>query len=227
MATAIRKLRDGWPREEFPDATILLYADTLERLPEEHVEAAIDKLMTNSRFRPSIGEVMLRAAESALALPTPEEAWAIAERGDLKAAPEPVWEAAEYVGGRYAIVTSTSPATIRSQFRRAYESLRERAVEEYAHKGFVPALVDVRERRTLGTTMASLPETERVKPRPVMSRLMHRWGGHSPGPPTEAERSDAIEVLREGPWSEEPHDDPLYREAETIFGDAAAWDNPT
>jgi hypothetical protein len=74
---------------------------------------------------------------------------------------------------------------------------------------------------SLGPTMASLPVTEHFRPRPVMARLQRRWTTHAVGPPTEAEKRDAILVLAEGWLADEPAHDPLYVEAERIFEEAS------
>lgn len=74
----------------------------------------------------------------------------------------------------------------------------------------------------LGPTMASLPVTEHFRPRPVMSRLQRRRTTFTAmGPPTEAEKRDAILVLAEGWYADCPEHDPLYREAERIFEEAS------
>lgn len=216
FVNAIIRLRDGWPREEFPDRTIALYAEYLGKLPEEHVCAAIDRLIARATFRPSIGEIATEAAERALALPSEEEAWIMAEGGKLRAAPEEVRVAADYIGGRHAIMTSANLTALRAQFRQAYRNLRESAIREYASTGD--------SRRALPSpwpsiepangTLAALPVSTRIRPRPIMARLSRRWAGRSLEPPTEEEKADAIAVLRDYDGGEF---DPLYIEAERVF----------
>lgn len=64
----------------------------------------------------------------------------------------------------------------------------------------------------------TLPATKRIHQRPVMRRALRRMLGFPPlGPPTNAEKRDAIMILRDGPVTEHPADDPLYREAERIL----------
>lgn len=219
---AMTKLRDGWPREEFPDRTIQLYADMLSRLPEEHVVDAIDSMLARTAFRPSIGDIAQEAARRALDYPSTEVAWEIAESGSLRGAPEPVRQAAEYVGGRWAILHSDNLTTIRAQFRRSYESLVERAINEYATHGRLPRReLPPRRRELMGPTMASLPETEHFRPRPIQARWLLRVQGREPGPPTEEEKADAIAYLKDGPWSADPKEDSLYCEAERVFAEAA------
>lgn len=74
----------------------------------------------------------------------------------------------------------------------------------------------------LGPTMASLPETEHFRPRPVMARLRRRWTTpRDLKPPTDVEKRDAILVLAEGYLADSPAHDPLYAEAERIFEEAS------
>jgi hypothetical protein len=220
LATAIQMLEDGWPREPFPDRTIALYGERLGRYPEELVLRAVDDLVGTATFRPSVGQVMERVAERALNLPTAEEAWEIAERGTLRDAPEAVREAAEYVGGRWAILHSDNPTTVRAQFRTAYSGVRRQAVEDWITGGR-PQLAGTTPLE-LGPTMKALPVTERIRPRPIMSRLIERWGGRDPGPPTEEEKHDAILVLADPPNADDPKDDPLYAEAERVFAESSS-----
>jgi len=75
-------------------------------------------------------------------------------------------------------------------------------------------------RRMRMATGPKLPVTERFYPRPVMARLTAYWAGSQLAPPTEAEKIDAIKVLREGPLAAGPCDDPMYAMAERIFIEA-------
>jgi hypothetical protein len=216
LVDALADLRDAYPRSEFGDATILLYARQLEGWDPEAVADAVDRLIATSKFLPSVSEIKYAIADRALNLPTPEEAWLIAERGVLREAAEPVRIAAAHVGGRWAILHSDNIDTVRAQFRRAYESARAQALADFVRpRAALPGLAPP---ALLGPTMSALPESERYKPRPVMMRLMHRMAGHAPEPPTEEEKRDAIEILREGPIN--GIEDPLYQEAERIMRDS-------
>lgn len=221
-AESVIRLRTAWSRQEFTDGEAHLYGERLSRFPAELVSEAVDNLIDTAIFRPSIGQIIERIAEQALQLPTPEEAWEIAESGSLKHAPEAVRRAAEYVGGRWAILNTDNPLTLRSQFRKAYVSCRQTALNDYATGDGAARRELVVPFEELGPTMAELDVTERVRPRPVMERLMARWGGRDLSPPTEEEKQDAIEVLRDGTWADDPSVDPLYAEAERVFEDGAA-----
>jgi hypothetical protein len=220
-ADAVKRLRDAWPREPFPDVTIAIYAERLSGFPADAVMASVNDLLTE-KWRPSIGQLTEAIAERALNLPTVEEAWTIAERGSLRDAPEPVRAAVEYVGGRWAILHGDNATTTRAQFRQAYLNLRQTAISDYVRGGRPPQLA-LTARPQLGATMASLPESERYQPRPVQSRWLRRVVMQQEvGPPTDEEKADAIAVIGAGSWANNPADDPLYAEAERIFAEASA-----
>lgn len=218
---AITRLRDGWPREELPDRALLLYGERLARFPAALVLAAVNDLVDTCTFRPSIGQVIDRVAERALNLPTTEEAWEIAERGVLRNAQEPVRRAVEFVGGRWAIRHGENATTVRAQFRQAYEGYRRAALSDFVTGGR-PALAGA-ERLALSPTMEALPVTAHFYPRPVAARFAARMAGRTLPMPTDAERADAILVLKEGPMlHDDPITDPLYAEAERIFAEAGS-----
>ena len=66
-----------------------------------------------------------------------------------------------------------------------------------------------------------LPITDRIIERPVFFRYMRRQWGLPIFEPTETEKRDAIRILKEGPWTDDVRDDPIYCEAERIFMDAS------
>lgn len=212
LAAAIAVLRVAYPGE-FGDETIAFYARKLADLEPAAVVDAVDRLTNRMRFRPTVADIRLEVAEAQLGLPTLTEAWEIAERGDLRGAPAAVREAAEFVGGRWAITTSDNPATIRAQFRHAYERTREQALLEAAGA--------VRARSIPPRAVPALPssptELALLGPPAVLMRQLRIERGEEVGPPTEAERQDAIRVMQAGPWSADPSDDMLYRAAEAVF----------
>ncbi len=218
-AQTLSKLQDFYPHDDFPDRTVARYAQELRHLPPESLAHAVDNIIRRSRFMPKLSEILREVAELELGLPTPEQAWQIAESGSLREAHQCVRDAAEHVGGRWQILHSDNIPTVRSQFLRAYGRLREDVLNEYrtgTARVLPPGL------QPLGPTMASLPETTRIRPRPIMSRLHHHWAGHDLEAPTEEEKHDAIEVLREGSTTEDPLLDPLYAMAERVFVEGAA-----
>ena len=75
---------------------------------------------------------------------------------------------------------------------------------------------------TIGRSLDDVPVSTRIRPRPVTARWTTRLMGRTLDPPTEAERVDAIEILRDGPERlDEPWLDPLYLEAERIHQEAS------
>lgn len=216
MANAIGILRDAYPRQQFPDRTVALYGAALADLDGNEVAEAVGRLIRTSAFLPSIAEIRREVAEARAALPTPEEAWTIVHQPRAKIPPE-IRGALDDVGGRYAIRTGT-PERTRRMFLDAYTARRESTllavmIDRPPH----PLLTTTED----GPTMRALPESTRIRPRPVIARLARRYAGRDVGPTTNEERADAIEILRDGP---EPGIDPLYAEAERILADATAED---
>jgi hypothetical protein len=156
-------------------------------------------------------------AEETLGLPSPEEAWDIALSGSLRAAPPEVQAAAESVGGRFTILHSDNPTTVRAQFLRSYGERRRNTLSEFMGARTPLGLPKMSEQ--MGPTMRALPESGSAVAPPVNARWLRRMLGKRIDEPTEAEKAHAIEVLRQGPPSEgEP--DGIYLEAERIFSEA-------
>jgi hypothetical protein len=209
-AAAIAILRDAYPRQPFPDASVAFYARKLADLDAVELAGAVDRITNRSTFLPSVAEIRSEVAEARLGLPTTAEAWETAESGSLRTAPEPLRRAVEIVGGRWAIRHSDNPTAVRAQFRQAYEDLRQEAVLREA--GALP------ERRDLRAIEASpdpaLAEAEHFVPGPVMARAGRELTGQPLESPTDEEKRDAIRILKRGPISA---DDPLYKAAELVL----------
>lgn len=129
-AAAIAALRAAYPRADFPDRSVELYARMLARYDDDELQAAVERLIRRSTFLPSIAEIGRDIAEAKCGLPTPPQAWDIVLSGALRDAPEAVRESARSCGGRWSIVHSEHPETVRAQFVRDYTSRREQAIQE-------------------------------------------------------------------------------------------------
>lgn len=223
-ADAIVRLRDAYPREEFPDRTVALYAGTLSAFTPELLMRAINVAISRNKFRPSLSTILEEIAELDLNLPTYEEAWRIAEKGSLRDAPSAVRLAVEYVGGRWEILHGSNLSVIRAQFRDAYRSLREQAIRDYISPRPVTTIgVGVYEE--IGPTMRSLPESTVAPAPPVVARWLRRLAGRLMESPTEDEKRDSVRVLKQGPPLQgEP--DPIYLEAERIFQEGGVDHEP-
>ena len=220
-ALAIAAIQVAFPGRAFPDTTAELYGRLLADLDGAAVNRAVERLLKGDDFLPTIHRIRVEVAEEALALPSLEEAWDMCFRGELRHCPPEVREALEAVGGRWAILRSENPSTVRAQFLRSYKERRENVVSEY-----IGARPPVNYRRELppeqevGTTMASLPESEHAWAPPVHARFLRRAMGKPVGDVTEAEKAHAIQVLRDGP-PEYGEPDGVYLEAERIFAEAS------
>lgn len=213
-AAAIAILRVAYPGE-FGDETVAFYARKLADLEPAEVVGAVDRLTNRMRFRPTVADIRLEVAEASLRLPSVVEAWQIVVDGDLRDAPACVREACDYVGGRYSIMVSENPSTIRAQFRQAYERTREQALLVAAGASAPRSLSPA----TRPALPAADPDETFVPMPAVLRRQLLLDIGHELGPPTDEEKANAIEVLRAG-TDVEPANDMLYRAAERVMVDA-------
>lgn len=211
QAAAIAILRDAYPRQPFPDGAVAFYARKLADYDGAELVRAVDRLTDRSTFLPSVAEIKREIAEERLSLPNVAEAWEIAEKGSLRAAPQAVRDAAEFVGGRWAILHGDNAVATRAQFREQYTHLREQALLEEV--GALP------ERKGLPARAALPPVDPDLIESAVMTRavrLMTDQPVHHP--PTEEERRDAIRILKRGPWDpDDPQTDRLYVAAEQVL----------
>jgi hypothetical protein len=216
-APAIAILRAAFPGKDFPDKTVELYGRMLADLDPGAVTRAVERLINGSDFLPTIHAIRQEVAEEELGLPTPEEAWDIALSGHLRQAPPEVRNACDSVGGRWALLHSDSPSVVRAQFLKSYGERRRNAIAEFTGAKTPLGLPAMPEQ--IGPTMAALPESTVAFAPPVNARWLRRMMGQELKAPTEAEKANAVEILREGP-PENGEPDPLYVEAERIFMEA-------
>lgn len=222
-APAIAAIAVAFPGKAFPDSTAEMYGRMLADLDPDAVMRAVERLIKGSEFMPTIHSIRKEVAEETLALPTPEQAWDIVLRGDLKSAAPEVKAASLAAGGRVAILHSDSPTTVRAQFLKSYAERRRTTIEVFM--GSRPALPQGGSQdelpEAMGPTMRELPESAHAPAPPVNARWLRRMLGKKLDPPTAEEISHAIEILRDGPpLSGDP--DPLYVEAERIHAEAGA-----
>lgn len=216
QAAAIAILRAAYPRQPFPDDSVAFYARKLSDLAADELTAAIDRLTNRSTFLPSVAEIRREVAEARLGLPTTAEAWEIAAHGSIRDAPQPVRDAAQFVGGRWAIMYDDNLVAVRAQFREQYDRLREQAL--LAEAGALPA--PYQQPAALTKQAALPPADDRWVPSPVMARAARQMIGIHVDPPSDDEIRDAIDILRPGPLTDEPAEDSLYAAAERVLVDA-------
>jgi hypothetical protein len=210
-AEAIAALRAAYPRQDFPDSSVRLYARMLGDLPDREVADAIGRIIRRSTWLPSIAEIRRDVADHQLQLPPPHVAWEIARTGSLAAAPPEVRHAVEAVGGRWQVLHSERPDMTRRAFIEEYERRRDLAIQEIAGSLAVPLVPPAT------PALAAVPVTDKVEPRPIVRYWMRRMTDRD-APPTDAEKRDAIVILRDDYDETEP--DPLYIEAERML---AQW----
>jgi hypothetical protein len=137
----IATLAAAYPRQQLEPATIEVYTRSLADLDHDLASAAVTALIASSVFFPTVAEIRSQAAELATGLPTATEAWImVTTHPDYRPAmTAEVKEALNAVGGSWAVRTSENPETLRAQFRRAYEEIRQRKLDTVVLAA-VPAL---------------------------------------------------------------------------------------
>lgn len=145
-ARIVALLQGAYPRQEFPDSTVEVYAMALVDLDYADVVEAVTRLVQTSRWLPTIAEIRERVAEARLELPDPEMAWvevrkAIQRYGVYQ--PLPPWscdevaQAVEIIGWR-ELCTNPQTAASRARWIEAYRAIRLRAVEREMAGGALP-----------------------------------------------------------------------------------------
>lgn len=214
LADALKLMRGAYSRQPFGDLAVQVYAQQLADLGDEDVYDAVERLVKTSVHMPTIADIRHEVAETRLGLPTAEEAWDAALNGGSD---NPVVAAAiKACGGRWSIQHADNLTVVAAQFRKQYEGRRASAVRAAAAGDPIrpEQLKRPKVERIHQRTVAALPETTRVRPRPIMTRLMWRYAGREVPPITEEDIADAMVLLREGPQVGE---DPLYAEAERVM----------
>lgn len=129
-------LKAAFPRQQVEPETVKVYATFLQDLDGAVAEPAVKRLVTVSRFFPTIAEMREAVAEASVNAPTVQQAVeAVMTRSAIPVEERPklhplVRRALDAIGGLYAIRTAESATTIRAQFRDAYAALRSEAILE-------------------------------------------------------------------------------------------------
>lgn len=142
----VGRLKAMYPRQTVDESTIVGYAHYLADLDPDEASAAVDELVATSTWFPTVAEIRGVVAERKLGLPGPMEAFALAmeiatevdKHYDL---PEDVrWavcRAMSTVGGSWSMRASQSPDTLRAQYGRAYEEIRDALIRDARLDGLV------------------------------------------------------------------------------------------
>ena len=131
--------------KEMPDEQIDIYMDALSDLSPDQLQRAVNIILAEERFFPSIAAIRQAATDDVSRL-SPEEAWAFVCRriqtgGRLAGAkglsPEIV-SGISACGGWVTLCQSENPTGDRITFVRAYKSFVERAKREPSSEGRPP-----------------------------------------------------------------------------------------
>lgn len=144
----------AFPKSGMDEGALLIYARALSSLSIEEINAAMLKLLRNSKFWPSVAEIF-EAAKSVReyarqdALPTAAEAWAEAIDLVRKYGIYKEWEYScpevEHViecFGRYELcmIEENAVNTARAQFMRMYNEIVNRAKDERENEAILEIL---------------------------------------------------------------------------------------
>lgn len=212
-AMAVAALRAAYPRQDFPDESVRMYVRMLSDLDPVLVGQAVERLMGRSAWLPAISEIRLEVAEATTPLPTAAEAWTLVSTAAPPGSqslplPPAVRESLDAVGGRWTIMHSERPETIRSQFLRDYQQRRDTAMLE-SIGARAPRAELTRAEQAFGALPPGdeIPESTSIRPRPVWARWLRRQelssitgangGKITLTPPSPEEKHDAILVLRD------------------------------
>jgi len=139
VVAIVKVLQSAYPRTEFSRETITVYENMLKDLPAKETSEAVKRLITSSKWLPTIAEIRQEVAELMTALPDAEEAWIevqdYARHGWCPTAPQlaqwsnpVIGKAVEAMGGIATIAQSDQGEWLGREFRRVYERLREKQI---------------------------------------------------------------------------------------------------
>lgn len=136
----VKIIQSAYPRQEFPEDTVRIYALSLADLPAKLGQQAVMELVRTSKWTPTIAEIRQRAAEIGRPMPAADEAWAEVQRVAREFAPgvaldvqwssDLVAEAVAMTGGLWGIAMTTRPDEVQRRFATTYQAMRERRLEQ-------------------------------------------------------------------------------------------------
>jgi hypothetical protein len=143
-AQILAELKAAYPRQEITPDTLKIYAAHLLPFEVDQVQAAVREHTRESRFFPTVAELLERVAEETAGVPSPPVAWAevskelrrVGHTGAPSWSHELIREAVVMFGWRRLCETSTSSlATDRARFIELYEELRRHEIRRSVNAG--------------------------------------------------------------------------------------------
>lgn len=136
-------LKGAFPRQDVTPETLQVYCEFLADLDFNTAKDAIKRIVSTSRFWPTIAEIRDACLAEQGLLP-PEEAWAfVSVRNLLKPTggwPSPeIAEAVRVAGGNWAWTHTDNPAAVRNTFLETYSGLRLSRGADSKHPALAPA----------------------------------------------------------------------------------------
>lgn len=136
----VKIIQSAYPRQEFPEDTVRIYALSLADLPAKLGQQAVMELIRTSKWTPTIAEIRQRAAEIGRPMPAVDEAWSEAQRAargfkpgvlmDVHWSTDEVAEAVAAIGGLWGIAMTSRPEVLQRQFTETYNALRQRRLDQ-------------------------------------------------------------------------------------------------
>jgi hypothetical protein len=137
-------LKAAYPRQPIDTTTLDVYASFLSDLDVSAATLAVKRIVSSSRFFPTVAEIREAVAEHECGLPSVQAAveqvmgrYSLPVSDRPKLAPE-VRRAIEAVGGEWAIKHSDNPGVIRAQLRDAYAEIRREALRQVQERPAMP-----------------------------------------------------------------------------------------
>lgn len=206
IAASVGVLRDAYPRQEFPVASVRLYARQLRDLDPQALAEAVQRLIRRSEWLPSIAEIRREVATAALDAPSEYAAWSIvqlcAQQGGTIAdvsTTEPVRAmlraAVLSVGGLSGVRMSTQPGRTRDTFLAAYRALVESQVRQIAEGVVRQAAVMHLSRPAPQRELVAHETHTWAHMTPVQRAMFERLAGKPFEDTTPELRADAIRIL--------------------------------
>lgn len=132
----IKVVQSAYPRQEFSESTVAVYVRMLSDIPYDIAQKAVYKLIAESVFIPTVAEIRKAAVEIACPAPHVEDAVIEVRNAIRSYSPYNEWrhewtspvvrDAVAAMGGLSHMGGNEQPEYMWREFRRVYESIRER-----------------------------------------------------------------------------------------------------
>lgn len=162
VARALQILAAAYPKEDFPQPTVQLYANRLARFDEEDVMAAVSRLIDKCKWLPKISEIVEEITDANVRLPSGSEAYHMAVTMEWGALEPEIQATVRELGGTATLKRSERPELTRRAFIEVYD--RRKQQTRLGYMGALPPAGNVRPMPSHPTVRA-LPPTDKMPAR--------------------------------------------------------------